>query len=744
MLQRSKQRSGWSGLVLTAAVVSATWLPGQVLAQETAPAAPAPAAAESQPGAAVNPNGTLKQYADDFLHYSLVNNAELAKANAQAILNANAQPADLLAAFEQAANGRNPREIMLRNEKREDLREVSAQLLDKLEEGYRAVSRDPQRIRAEVARLTDGPRAYNNARDRLMAAGAYGAPIFLETLQDGSKKAAQPFVLRVMTEIGRPLLPPLLEELKTKDNALKLLLVEVIGQIGYPQALPDLRLLQADNSTDAEVKRAVDQAIGRIDRTGGAARSSPAELYLAAGRNYYTQKASYQPGSPDEKTNAVWNFDSGLNNVVPIDVPTPIWNSVMAMRCAESALKLEANNSGAISLWLASSLRKEINLPQGATDPTRVGGKPDAAFYALAAGPIYVNPVLSQALADRDTALALKAIDALESTGGKEGLISGNDAPLIRALNDSDRSVRLRAAFALARANPATAFPASFRVVPTLAEAIGGGGGSTVLVVSPDENTRNKIADALRTNDPAYTVFSAATFSDALQQSRSSPSIAAAIVPFGAEANAVGSFRDQDTRLGHTAVIVMATPEQAQGASAGAQVIDPAADADTVKAALAKVTGGTGGAAAGGDDAGKVTATALDLLKSLAADHKSIYNVNDALPALTAALRDKNAAVAGGAAGVIGHLNSPEGQKALATAALSPDTDAALRAPFFLALAESAKRTGNALDSAAVNSLIKVVSTESDAPTKEAAATALGALNVPSNQASTLILQQVK
>jgi hypothetical protein len=263
-------------------------------------------------------------------------------------------------------------------------------------------------------------------------------------------------------------------------------------------------------------------------------------------------------------------------------------------------------------------------------------------------------------------------------------------------------------------------------------------------VVSPDENTRNKIADALRTNDPAYTVFSAATFSDALQQSRSSPSIAAAIVPFGAEANAVGSFRDQDTRLGHTAVIVMATPEQAQGASAGAQVIDPAADADTVKAALAKVTGGTGGAAAGGDDAGKVTATALDLLKSLAADHKSIYNVNDALPALTAALRDKNAAVAGGAAGVIGHLNSPEGQKALATAALSPDTDAALRAPFFLALAESAKRTGNALDSAAVNSLIKVVSTESDAPTKEAAATALGALNVPSNQASTLILQQVK
>jgi HEAT repeat protein len=724
-------------------VVSVTWLPGHLLAQETAPAAAAPAAAGSQPGGAtVAAGGSLKQYADDFLHYSLVNNAELAKANAQALLNANPQPADLLAAFEAAANGRNPREIMLRNEKREDLREVSTQLLDKLEEGYRAVSRDPQRIRAEVDRLSTGPRAYNNARDRLTAAGAYAAPIFLEYLQNGAKKDAQPYILRVMTEIGRPLLPPLLEALKTKDNALKLTLVNVIGQIGYPQALPELRLLQADNSTDAEVKHAVDQAIGRIDRTGGAANASPAELFLAAGRNYYAQKASYMPPSTDERTNAVWSFDTGLNNVVPVDVPTPIWNSVMAMRSAEEALKLESNNAGAISLWLASNLRKEINLPAGATDPTRQGGKPDAAFYALAAGPVYVNPVLGQALADHDTALALRAIDALEPTAGTQGLVSGGNAPIIQALNDSDRSVRLRAAFTLARANPTNEFPSSFRVVPTLAEAVSGQEASTVLVVSSDDDTRNKLADALRTSEPAYQVFAANNFNQAVQQSRSSGTISAVIVPFGPDMAAFNAAKDQDPRLGHAAVIVMATPEQAQAGSAGMQVIDPHADADAVRAALAKVTGPK--PAAGGEDTTKTTTTALELLKTLAGDHKSIYKVTDALPALTAALRDKNAAVAGGAAAVLGQLNNADAQKALATAALSPDTDAALRAPFFQALAESAKRTGNTLDSATVNSLIKVVSTENDAPTKSAAATALGALNVASNQASTLILQQVK
>ena len=62
--------------------------------------------------------------------------------------------------------------------------------------------------------------------------------------------------------------------------------------------------------------------------------------------------------------------------------------------------------------------------------------------------------------------------------------------------------------------------------------------------------------------------------------------------------------------------------------------------------------------------------------------------------------------------------------------------------PLLTAVAESAKHTGNALDASAVNSLIKVVQTEKDPAVRLAAATALGALNVPSNQASTLILQQ--
>ena len=108
------------------------------------------------------------------------------------------------------------------------------------------------------------------------------------------------------------------------------------------------------------------------------------------------------------------------------------------------------------------------------------------------------------------------------------------------------------------------------------------------------------------------------------------------------------------------------------------------------------------------------------------------------------ALKDKRPEIVTAAAKVIGELNSPDGERALAAMALAPETDAALRVTFFQQLAESAKRTGNALDASAINGIIKAVSANPDAKARLAAATALGALNVPSNQASTLILQQSK
>jgi HEAT repeat protein len=740
------QRSTWSGLLLSAAVFATCSLTGaSAFAQDAAPAT-APATDAAAATSAPAPTGPLKSLADDYLHYSLVNNLDLAQANGQAILNANPAPKDLLAAFEDAANGRNPREIMIRNQERPELRDVSSQLLDRLEEGYRSVARDPARIRADIERLDNGPRAYNNARDHLVAAGQFAAPLFIEYLQNNDKASLRPYILRVMVEIGRPLMLPLLEALQVNDPGIRIALVKVIGEIGYPQALPALRSIQVDAATSGELKNAVDQAIASIDKTGGAANTAPAALFLKSANNYYDKKPSYQPLLLSEKTNPVWVFDKGLNNVAPLQVPTVIWTDVMALHNAEETLALDGNNSEAISLWLSADLRREIALPAGAADPTHDNTKPEAAFYARAFGPIYVNPVLSRALDAHDAALALRAIDALEATGGISGLVSAsNGAPLIRALTYPDRDVRFHAAFALARANPTSSYPSAFRVVPTLAEALGSKEQPVALIVSSDEDVRNKLADGLRGGATPYTIYSASTLAKALDEAKTASTISAVIVASGPEADGVQLSAHTDHRLDSASVVVLAPTDQVKpwsGDRASYKTVDEHSDAAAVTTAIGQVStalGTGGGSAAANADYVK---TSLELLHMIAADHKSIYSINDAVPALSNAIKDSDAAVVTSAANVLGELNNADAQRTLASAALASDVNAALRAPLLTAVAESAKHTGNALDASAVNSLIKVVQTEKDPAVRLAAATALGALNVPSNQASTLILQQ--
>ena len=117
--------------------------------------------------------------------------------------------------------GGNPRDIMHRNQQRAELKDVSSHLLDRLEEGYRSVARDPARIRADIERLDNGPRAYDNAREHLIAAGQFAAPLFIEYLQNTGKTNLHPYIVRVMGEVGRPLMLPLIEELQTSDKGVK-------------------------------------------------------------------------------------------------------------------------------------------------------------------------------------------------------------------------------------------------------------------------------------------------------------------------------------------------------------------------------------------------------------------------------------------------------------------------------------------------------------------------------------------
>ena len=738
------KRSNWSSVLLSSAVLGTSILACGGWAAQAVRGAETEAVAEAKPSeAAVK----LQKLADNFLHYSVVGDIAEAKNWGQAILNANAAPKDFLAAFEAAGNDRDVTGILERNQRQPELKDVSRELLKKYEEGQRASARDPVRIKREIERLGDSPRAYLNAKSRLLAAGEYAVEFYIGSLRDTKQKGLYPYLLKLIGEGGQAMLPPLLQQLSTSDVGEKITLVNVIGQIGYPQAVPYLKAIVADGQSTPELKSAAQSALSRCDVRGQYGKMSAGDAFYALAQQYFSHASSASPQHPKEEENPIWFYDKGLDNVVGVPVPTSIWSSVQTMRACEQALKLEPTKGQAISLWLAANMRRELQLPGDKKDLTRAEGTPDAAYYAVAAGPVYLNPVLQLALTEHDSALILRTISALEKTGGTQGLVSSQDGgtPLVKALGYPDRSVRFAAAFALARANPAKDFAGSFRVVPILAEALGT---PNVLLVNADQDARNRMKGLL---SAGYNVFDGPTLSAALENTGKATGFDVVVVPAGAEVAHVQEAGRTDYRLLGAPVLVLGAKEalpaiKAQlGEVKGFAVLDAEADDKAVGEAVASAKAELGSLPMDKAQATEQASMALKLLAMLAVDHASIYKVTDAVPTLIEVLKDKNLEIVTATAGVLGQLNNADAQKALAQSALAEGGDTAVRTTLFVSLAESAKRGGNLLEAGTVDRLIKVVGTaDLDPKVRNAAAAALGALNVPSNQACTLILNQAK
>ena len=749
------KRSTLSAMLLSSAAMACAVFPAAVRSQDK-PATPpagapdAPAAEAPVPAANSSADPEMKRLAQDFLHLSVVGNQALARDTGLALLKKETDPKQVLVAFEEAADGRNVQTILGRNARDPILKEVSAKLSDEIEKGYREVSRDAVRIRADIDRLGDSARAYQNAREHLMAAGEFAVPYYIEYLQQNAKRDLHPYIIRVMTEIGRPLLPALVQQLQTTNDPEKLALIQVMGDIGYSLAVPYLKAVAADDKVLAEVRSAAENALVKIDEKTALGRGTAADSFQILAQAYYDGRPSVGPADATEATNPVWFYDKGLNNVVDKRIPTAIWNDVEAMRAAEMALKLENNKAASISLWVAANFRRELRLPAGATDTTRLANTPDATFYALAAGPVYLTPVLAIGLDDRNSPLILKTLSALEATGGTQGTVpvtkeSAN--PLVRAMAYPDRAVRFNAAFALGRANPAKDFPGSFRVVPILCEAITHGTSPHVVLVDPNETNRARLRSIL--SDMNCVVHAGATLAAAMSDAAPAASFDAVIIP-GPDALRLAELATTDYRL--TSIPILVTGEQGNLDTLNTELahvgplykaIASTIDAPSLQTQLDDMKKSI--AVTPIDDAAATgfALTSIGILDTLAIDKQSIYHVTDAIPTLAEALKDPRVDVAIAAGGVLGRLNNATAQKAIADQIFAEDIDPKLQKALVLSLASSAKVAGNHVDPATIDKLIGLVTSNGDADLRAAAAKVIGALNVQSDQSSKLILQQM-
>jgi HEAT repeat protein len=135
---------------------------------------------------------------------------------------------------------------------------------------------------------------------------------------------------------------------------------------------------------------------------------------------------------------------------------------------------------------------------------------------------------------------------------------------------------------------------------------------------------------------------------------------------------------------------------------------------------------------------------AATLLK-IATSRNPAIDLSLAQPALINATKDSRPKIQLMAIQALAYLSSPDAQRAIASLALNGDADSSVRIAAFQCLADSAKMNGNLLADSSVSAIYTLISSnETQAELRAAAAGAYGALNLPSQQVRTLILDQAK
>jgi HEAT repeat protein len=405
---------------------------------------------------------------NDLLHYLTIGRLDLSKAYATRILEGNPDPVLLF-----SISGENPQSYTVLQRAKDNkfdtqLSDLCGKVLATIDKGRFIRRQDPKVIVEEVKRLSTTPRGQLAAVKRLQDAGEYSIMFMLDALTDPARKDEWPNIVIALPKIGRDAIRPLVAALQTDDVSTKTAIIESIAKMEYPQTLAYLKyILETDKSE--QIHQTAAEAIQKIDAS--ALTLPSAQLFYNLAENYYYRSDSVAPAADANIAN-IWFWNAEKKSLERVEVDKGYFFELMTMRCCEWSLKADSSYGEAIGLWLAAFFKAEST---GVAMPAYFGqAHPDAFTYAITAGPEYLHQALERALRDKDSHVALSAIEGLAKTAGEKSVVYrlGIVQPLMQALSYDDKAVRYSAAIAIATAGPTQTFSESSLVIQNLAEAI--------------------------------------------------------------------------------------------------------------------------------------------------------------------------------------------------------------------------------------------------------------------------------
>ena len=693
----------------------------------------------------------LSKTVDDFWHYGKIARYDLAAEAGKRILASGAPPEEILADFKTITRDRQDdlNSWLIKWQQVDAMKEVSTNLMATLRTGQEKKRLDIPFVRSQIERLAVNERGYINGMENLRQTGEIAVPIMIDYLRDGTKKDMQPAIRRALVELGRSVLNPLVACTEIKqDQETLIAIISILGQIGYNDEIPYLARLANGKETPSSVKASAAHALERMG-AGATGGLDVAKLFYELSEKFYYANSSI---SYDMKNAVafVWFWDDA-KGLYKEDVTPAAFNDIMAMRAAEYSLKADASKSAAISLWLSANYKREVDLGDAGVDPIN-RGKPSAHFYGTSAGVQHLNQVLDRARKDHNSPVSLKAIKSLEEVAGQSNLYSGEVQPLLDALNYPDRIVRFEAAIAAASALPQKAFNGQEQVVPILAEAIAQTGKASALVLAGTQDGYNKLAEQLKVG--GYAAGGGITPEATINSLATLPSVDVIIIDTTSGVDETTTRRLLDmasinTRLSQLArVIITTTPKG--NPFAPMTIGNPLLNVTTAKegAALApvlqKARERSGSLPLDEKSAQTYALRSAELLGKLAISRGQVLNLLDAQPTLLGSLDDTRPEIAKAGAFVLGLLDSKETQPALLTKAADEKTADELKVASLKGLSTSIRFFGSRLSPDQIETLKKLTETAPIADVKNAASESLGALNLPSDEAKTLILNQIR
>ncbi len=689
------------------------------------------------PALAQDAEPDLKTQIRDFVFYVNVHQAEAAEGTANQILSQGMTPRELLEFVEEAGLQNELDEALGKALRRDSLEPIAGRILTMLSDGRLQRARDPNEIERNIDGLVGGLRERLYSRERLKAAGEYAMPQLIDALLQRADIQLRTQVQRLLNESGRSSVIPLSVSLMQIDPAAQEQVVNVLGKLRYAAAAPYISELK-DKTLSDPVRSACERALDSIGASG-----STAELYRQLAESYYDEREELT-AFPGEDMQLLWSYDPAIG-LIPSAIETKVFHEARTMQLAERAMELGSQGPSALSLWVAANFSREIDETPGYDNPAYPPSMREALYYAVASGPVVSEIVLGRALADNDTQLARRAVEAIERTAGP-GLIwdrNSGQSPLIDALAYPSRRVQYDAALAIAASHPRSSFQGAQRVVPTLASSIRFAGTSYALVLTEEEEQYRSIRRVVEGLGYEVLPFGS-DVSEIAEAIAETPGVDLVVTQAatGKSELLIKAIRSRPKLMAAPVYTLVASDELPRlrrlfSNDVSVMVRSFGTNEEAMAAGMTELVDVASGGVIEPDEARQFALRSLAALRDLSVAQNSVLDVSDATTSLVSAMNETTGDVRLEVAEVLSRISRSSAQSILAESALA--ASGTERIDLLGKLAGSARRFGNQLDTVHVEQLVELSATGDD-DEATAAATVIGALGLPQSEMVRLIL----